>query len=132
MNANSANTFMLVVLFNPLTVELLINGHDLLAVAFALVFITQLSVTKPPSFLFILLLALISTSRIIYLTFPVGVAIAFWPKFEIKSLRWLLAIPIAIIVHLPFLLQSDFYQPLHLLTHRGAERQSILLVVLIV
>ncbi len=110
--------------------ELLVTGHDLIAIGFCFVLFSslafKLSVRESDDKILLLSLAIavgvFATSRVVFILFPVLLAILFWKFSRKKALIFLLpSIFVAVALHGYYFVTSDYYQPLHLF-QRGENR----------
>ena len=117
--------------------ELLVTGHDLIAIGFCFVLFSslafKLSVRESDDKILLLSLAIavgiFATSRVVFILFPVLLAILFWKFSKKKALMFLLpSIFVAVSLHGYYFVTSDYYQPLHLF-QRGENRVGRYLAV---
>jgi len=118
--------------------ELLVTGHDILAIGFSfvifvsLIFKLSLYESDDHKFIFALAIAvgIFSTSRIIFICFPVLLSLFLW-KFRKKQALIFLTISlfVSVALHSYFYMTSDYYQPLHLFS-RGSHQVGIYLSIM--
>ncbi len=118
--------------------ELLVTGHDILAIGFSFVIfvslVYKLSINNADNYVFLLALAIgvgvFSTSRVIFICFPILLFFFLWKFKKKKALIFLtISLFVSIVLHSYFYMASDNYQPLHLFS-RGDNQVGIYLSVM--
>lgn len=113
--------------------RLLITGHDIIAIGFSALLLTALAykVTSDkatPGYLLVFVAALaglFATSRIVFLFYPILLALLMWRFDRQKSLVFVMvSMLVALLLHGYFYITSDIYQPLHLID-RGENRVGL-------
>ncbi len=134
-----AIVFLLTLCGTILFWDLTVTGHDLIAISMCFVIIVS-GVFKFTSennkdinlslIIFSIFTGLISTSRIVFIFLPVLILLL-TAKFNFKRsfLIFVISIFTALLFHLYFYLQSEFYQPLHLIS-RGDRNVGIFIILL--
>ncbi len=118
--------------------EMLVNGHDLIAIGFSFVVLAilafryfsqgQSSLAALISLAF--LVCVVSTSRIVFIFLPVLLGILAAKKDIRKAIYFMLAsILVALIFHGFYFSISDYYQPLHLL-RRGSGNVALPIIII--
>jgi hypothetical protein len=120
-------------LITPGFLRLLGEGHDILAISFAmvlLIFLVDHYSKRPGALVWIAVLSgVIATSRVIFLPLSLALAFLLFTRDRRQAIRFaVIGAATTLLIHLPFWLSTSPYPPLHLFT-RADQRQPTWWVV---
>ncbi|MBV1883826.1 MAG: hypothetical protein KUG82_19460 [Pseudomonadales bacterium] len=115
--------------------ELLVTGHDLIAIGFSFVFYIaltyRLSNSSSDHHLFLCMLAItvgiFATSRILFFCFPILLSAFLWKFNRRQAIQFsVISLSVTALFHGYFYTTSDHYQPLHLFSRGSTQVGSYL------